>query len=247
MLLEIKNLNYKYSEKSKFNLNIKSVLYDFINPLAIYGLSGSGKTTLGKILAGLIDVPEKSVIFNSENLNILYSAQMSENIFLGTTIKQMLDFISSNNSLVTNLDLKVDSNLQKFDMTLGGIYEKHGHELSVGELRKFSLSLALSCAPDILIFDEPTIGLDMNSKLQLENVLIQYSGKLIVISHDYELLRIICSNLWCIKLGKLVFQGDFCELEENDKLCQELGIDFLKELINRRKEVYCELKINQNS
>ena len=236
MHLKINNLKYQYSKESEFLLNIPEINYDFEQNLGIYGLSGSGKTTLGKLIAGLLE--NNSV--DCADAYILYSAQMSENIFLGTSIGQTVKIISDCNDKVGDLEVQLKINLQKFEIEYKNIKNKQGFELSAGELRKFAICLALSCEPDILILDEPSIGLDWYSRVELIKVIKEYSGKVILISHDYEMLKNLCLFLWVIDSGKLVFQGNFHQLEKNDKLCSEIGINIFKKMIDKRRVILNE-------
>jgi len=233
MYLKIKNLQYQYSKENDFRLNISETEFDFTQHLGIYGLSGSGKSTLGKLLAGLLE--NDGIEFSGAN--VLYSAQMSENIFLGSSIQQTIKIISENNPNLKNLEDELTRYLQKFDLDFGSISAKQGFELSAGELRKFSVSLALAYKPDILVLDEPSIGLDWNSRVELIKVIKEYQGKIILISHDYEMLKKLCSLLWVIDNGQLVFQGNFHQLEKNSKLCGEIGINIYKKMIEKRKEI----------
>ena len=233
MHLKINNLNFQYSPKSKFQLDIPEAEFQFDQHLGIYGLSGSGKTTFGKLLSGLLE-DDGVDLFGAR---VLYSAQMSENIFLGSSIEQTVKIISDYNVTIENLENKLSNYLQKFAMEYRKIKSKQGFELSAGELRKFALSLALANKPDILILDEPSIGLDWHSRVELIKVIKEYKGKIILISHDYEMLKNLCSLLWVMEKGQLVFQGNFHQLEKNDKLCGEIGINIFKNMIQKRKEI----------
>jgi len=233
MNLTINNLDYKYSKKDIFRLMISKASFDFHTNLGIYGVSGSGKTTLGKIMSGLIE--NESINFSDSH--VLYSAQMSENILLGSSIEQTTKLILDCNDNVRDLETKLSNNLLKFGMDYLQIKSKQGFELSAGELRKFAICLAISFQPDILILDEPSIGLDWQSRIELMKIIDQYKGKIILISHDYEMLKKLCTFLWVIDDGLLVFQGNFHQLEKNGKLCNEIGINIFMKLLEKRKEI----------
>ena len=241
----IKNLTYKYSDENSFQLKIDRATFDWAGHLGVYGLSGSGKTTLGKILTGVIKPHNNSLELSDQEKYVIYSAQMSENIFLGTTIEHTLKMIAQNNEKLKNISGKTDEYLGMFKMNYADIYEKQGHELSSGELRKFALSLAFSCEPDILVLDEPTIDLDLSSRIQLEKLVANYSKKMVLISHDYELLKKNCSWLWVMDRGNLIFQGNFENMESNEKLSHRIGLDIYKKMIDKRKSIYYEFIHNR--
>ena len=241
MKIDIKNINYRYETENTFCLNMQNVVYNFNGTLGIFGLSGSGKSTLGKVLAGLITRNDINLDFSKAIPFILYSSQMAENIFLGTTVQMNLDFITQNNSNVQNLYAKCEKYLDQFGVNMTKLLPRQGNELSVGELRKFALSLALSCKPDLLILDEPTIGLDLHSKVLFKEILNGYAGEKIVISHDYEILTKLCEEFWIIHEGKLIFQGKREAFENNDEICRKIGLNHYFDRKAKRKNIYNKL------
>ncbi|MBN2279404.1 MAG: energy-coupling factor ABC transporter ATP-binding protein [Candidatus Marinimicrobia bacterium] len=229
MHLKINHLEYQYSNNQNFKLEIEKADVFLDESLGIYGLSGSGKTTLGKIMGGLL----KTTAIDFFGAEVLYLPQVAENLLLGTSVRQTLKIISEWKSRTFEENFAM--HLQKFGLQLSNIENKHGFELSAGELRIISLSLAFSYETDILVLDEPSIGLDWSARIELIRQLQNFKKPLVLISHDYEMLRKLCARVWIMDRGKLVFQGDFYQLEKNDKLCSETGINFYKNLVKKRK------------
>ena len=241
MRLTINHLIYRYSGQSDFSVKIDAADHDFHQNLGIYGLSGSGKTTVGKLLANLLTPLSGDIRLTPASPYILYSAQQAENIFLGNTINKTLMMVAKNNQRVTDPAAQISQYLDYFKVDYNQIKKKEGYELSAGELRKFALSLAFVCKPDILVLDEPTIGLDIKSRTALCRLLTEAQRPLVLITHDYEFLKRICRQLWVLDKGNLVYQGNFYDLEKNRKLCRDIGVNIFFQLLKTREKLFRQI------
>lgn len=239
--ISIRELFYKYQCGSEFSLNIPKAHFSFTRPLGIYGLAGSGKSTLGKTLASLIAPLKGSIKFNysnSENSepqetpSVLYSTQFPERVFLGTRVRDTVDYIASKNSHPERFRLNMTGCLEKFSLNYKDIQAKNGHEMSGGELRRFALSLSFALQPDLLILDEPTIGLGGKGKEELGNVIKYFTREraLIVISHDLQIISNICPYIWIMRKGKVIFNGYVANVKNSNPLVGKVGLSYYKEL-----------------
>ena len=169
-ILKIDNLNFSYDNKiifKDFNIELKSN-----DRLAINGKNGSGKSTLLKI------------IINNEKY---------DNVVVNTTkiayIDQNYNILNFNDTILNNV-LKYNSNekicrdvLAQFLFRTESVY-KNVNVLSGGEVVRVALCCALINEPELLILDEITNNLDIDSIKILENILNDYKNCLIVVSHD---------------------------------------------------------------
>ena len=169
-ILKIENLNFGYDNKiifKDFNIELKSN-----DRLAINGKNGSGKSTLLKI------------IMNNEKY---------DNVVVNTTkiayIDQNYNILNFNDTILNNV-LKYNSNekicrdiLAQFLFRTESVY-KNINVLSGGEVVRVALCCALINEPELLILDEITNNLDIDSIKILENILNNYKNCLIVVSHD---------------------------------------------------------------
>ena len=169
-ILKIDNLNFGYDNKiifKDFNIELKSN-----DRLAINGKNGSGKSTLLKI------------IMNNEKY---------DNVVVNTTkiayIDQNYNILNFNDTILNNV-LKYNSNekicrdvLAQFLFRTESVY-KNVNVLSGGEVVRVALCCALINEPELLILDEITNNLDIDSIKILENILNDYKNCLIVVSHD---------------------------------------------------------------
>lgn len=252
LLLSIKKIYHKYPNNEDFRLDMQEMFYTFDQPLGIYGLSGSGKSTFGKIIAGLL-VPligeielrwlEKENCEHKKTPDVMYSTQFPEKIFLGSKVKDTVELILSKNPDLKGMKLNLINFLSKFSVDYVNIEHKSGYELSGGELRRFALSLSMACSPDLLILDEPTIGFGGRGKQQLRNIAEEFQKEhaLIVVSHDFRLIENICDYLWVLDKGKIVFNGNFAELERDfyKKNRGYLSCDMMleKEVVEKKSEI----------
>ncbi len=231
--ISIENLKFRYSGQNDFRLNIENCEIVRDNILGIYGLAGSGKTTLGKLIAGML-TPESGSVFYRENgidssisgKNIIYSMQFPENIFLGITIYETVEKLVKNHEKGSEIEIDLQTYLKFFDVDYDLIKKRNGYELSSGELRRFALCLSLACSPDLLILDEPTIALGQKGKRQLQNLILDLTKKqqVVIISHDFELLRECCDYFWIIDNGEIVFKGKIPQIRNNIELLKRTGL-----------------------
>lgn len=177
----------KLNKVSKFyqkNEVIKNITYSFTEQrYCIIGANGSGKTTLLMLVAGLEPVSAGQVTYNEQSVHLAKTKRhlgiSSDKILLPEflTAQQLLEFHCSQHkcsfpdALINHLG---------FTPQLATKVVK----LSLGSLKKTSLLLALAHQPQYLLLDEPTTGLDHNSREWLLDYLDSYQGQIIVTSHE---------------------------------------------------------------
>jgi len=232
--VNICNLEYTFRKTDTFHLQINDLDYSFNGVLGMYGLSGSGKTTFSKLLAGIIEPVSGSVSFftngHSAVPKIIYSPQFPERILLGIHIGDTVQQILSQNVNKIGVYDSICNHLQKFSLDFNNIRDKSGFELSGGELRRLAIALSLALSPDLLILDEPTIGLGRRGKTQLYSILEEFRQQhhIMIVSHDFNLIRRICNHYWILDRGKLIFTGDLNALRRQQDIIEKVGINSLE-------------------
>lgn len=174
-LVEIENLLFFYGKKqifNDFNLLIKNG-----DRIAINGKNGSGKTTLLNIIMGKITDFKGSVRINTNK--IVYLDQNCD--FLNQNLTILENILNFNNTIKEKDARDI---LAMFLFRTDDVYKKV-QDLSGGE----KLRVALACifsndTPELILLDEPTNNMDLESIEVLENILNQYNGGLVVVSHD---------------------------------------------------------------
>lgn len=178
---------------------------------AIIGSNGIGKTTLLKTILGEIP-PIKGNVSLGHNVKTGYFRQGSDAIPENLTVMEAL-------LQIKNLSIgEARSFLAKFLFKGEEIFEQV-KSLSGGERGRLSLARLLITAPNVLILDEPTTHLDIPSREALENMLQDFDGTVIFVSHDRHLISLLANNLWFVDNGQIdEFEGTYDEwLESNRK------------------------------
>ena len=180
--------------------------------LGLVGLNGAGKTTLIRILLGLINRDNGSVkLFNKDPQKadgLLFSdigVILENSGFYGNlTVSENLNFYAASRKLTTSVR---DEFIEKFVARMD-IYKKDSKvkHFSRGEKMQCAIARAFMGFPKLLIFDEPTMGLDMNAyKLFRELVFTaQKKGSAVLISsHNLDAIEELCSDITILENGKL--------------------------------------------
>lgn len=208
----------------------------------IIGRSGSGKTTLVELLNALIIptsgsikvdnfvISKKNKIKNINDLrvNVGLIFQFPEEQFFNLKVEDEIKF-GMKYFKIKDSDIKTRS-IEALKMV--GLDEeylgKDTFKLSSGEMRKVAIASILAFNPELIILDEPTIGLDSISKKQLiyliRTLKNKYNKTIMIITHDVDLLHQISDYIFVLDSGKLVLEGAKYSVFTSDKL-KEYGID----------------------
>jgi len=171
--------------------------------VAFVGQNGQGKTTMAKIIAGLLSATSGKVEEGS-NMHLSYYAQnQSELLDLKSTVMQVME-----DKAPEEMRPRVRNILGSF-LFSGDDAEKKVSVLSGGERARLAMASLIMKPCNFLILDEPTNHLDIYSKEILKNALKDYSGTLLVISHDREFLSGLTNKVIEFKDGSTKeFLGD---------------------------------------
>ncbi len=177
----------------KLNLRI-----DQDDRIALLGRNGEGKSTLSKLLAGKLATMEGKMT-QSSKLRIGYFAQHQvDELVLDETPLQHVQRLRPAEGQPRNR-----ARLAGFGLMADQAETAVGR-LSGGQKARLSLLLATIDAPHLLILDEPTNHLDMESREALVEALIEYTGAVVLVSHDMHLLGLVADRLWLVKNGAVV-------------------------------------------
>ena len=192
----------------KYKENLNSILHNYslqINKnefIGIYGKSGRGKTTLVNILSGLIQPTSGDLKVNNQSIYknhyLLKNYQskigyVSQNTFiLDGTLEDNITLNSNKNSINKSRLEEVIKSCQIHDLHSQNIDNlgELGSKLSGGQIQRVGIARSLYTNPDILIFDEPTSSLDIDTENKIINLINSFKFKkiIVLISHKKELL-----------------------------------------------------------
>ena len=189
IVFEVKNISYKINQLELVKLFSLLVLKG--EKIGIIGGNGSGKSTLIRLLLGQL-IPDLGSIRRSKTIQLAYYDQMRET--LEPNMKAM-DFVSGGKDYI-NINGKskhVIGYLRQFLFT-GKQAMAPIKMFSGGEKNRLMLAKILSQPANLLVLDEPTNDLDVETLELLEEMLVDYSGTVILISHDRTFLNNIVSS-----------------------------------------------------
>ncbi|WP_319995660.1 ABC-F family ATP-binding cassette domain-containing protein [Trichococcus shcherbakoviae] len=192
-------------------LNDFSYIFQSNDRIGIVGKNGAGKTTLLNMLAGEIEIASGNLIVG-ETVKIAYYKQLSEVLPDDKRVINYLQEIAEEVKLSDGIVVSVKEMLETFLFPR----ETHGSlisSLSGGEKRRLYLLKLLMTKPNVLLMDEPTNDLDIDTLTVLEDYLNSFGGAVITVSHDRYFLDKVADKLLILNdEGKPgVFFGDMSE------------------------------------
>jgi ATP-binding cassette subfamily F protein uup len=165
--------------------------------LGVVGPNGSGKSTLLNLIAGRLE-PDDGSVRTGETVHIGYYGQDPRPLPPRTRVIDAVLEVVRETQLNSGLKVTAGQLLERF-LFDDEAQKAHVEELSGGERRRLELLLVLADAPNLLILDEPTNDLDLDTLAVLEAYLDEWRGALVVASHDRFFLDRVCDSLFGIE------------------------------------------------
>ena len=192
----------------------------------VYGLlgaNGAGKTTLMRMLCAILESTSGEVLLNGKEVtamgadyrNVLGYLPQDFGYYPNYTALEFLMYVSALKGIPKNIAMKRSKELLE-EVGLSHVANKKVKTFSGGMKQRVGIAQALLNNPDILIFDEPTAGLDPKERVRFRNLLSEYAGDKIVIlsTHIVSDIEAIADEVLLMKKGKFVLQGTVQELTE---------------------------------
>ncbi len=265
-MINVSNLSLRYGKRVLFeDVNLK---FTPGNCYGIIGANGAGKSTFLKIISGEVDPTSGSVAFTpGERMSVLNQNHYAfdefsviETVMMGNQelykvmkekdeIYMKEDFSDADGerageleSLFAEMDgWNAESNAATLLSNLGIKEELHYKlvkELDGNEKVRVLLAQALFGNPDILILDEPTNDLDINTIAWLEDFLASYEAIVLVVSHDRHFLDAVCTHIVDIDFGKMtIYSGNYTFWYESSQLALKQRADQNKKMEDKVKEL----------
>lgn len=248
MKIVLKNITKKYKNKevlSHLNFEFDNKIYAFI------GHNGSGKSTLMRIITGLIEPTQGEVIFYRNDKIIDYKkvkfGYLSQefNAFKEFTVYEQLEYFA----IMKKINKKVYSNEIKKVLVEVNLWENKDvkcKNLSGGMIRRLGIAQTLLGSPDIIILDEPVVGLDPDERMRFMEIIksIQLDIPIIFSTHIIDDISSLSPEIILFKNGQIKFNGSSSQFIDSAKgkiyLCSRENLSKVKERIS-------SIKISENT
>ena len=184
--------------------------------VGVIGPNGTGKTTLFKMIIGQ-EKPDSGSITLGETVSLSYVDQNRDALNDENTVFEEVSG-GEEDIMLGNKKMNARAYLSRFNFK-GTQQQKKVGQLSGGERNRVHLAKLLKTGGNLILLDEPTNDLDVNTMRVLENAIMDFPGCAMVISHDRFFLNRICSHLLIFKADGHIewFEGDFEDYEEKNK------------------------------
>ena len=226
-MISISNLSISYKRDQKVIHRLQLQMQSHCIH-GIVGLNGSGKTTLLNCIFGLLKPDSGAVWFNDTRVSKKDTSYLpTENFFYSNiTGKEYLNIFKND-----SFDIKAWNSL--FLLPLNDVIDTY----STGMKKKLAIFGILKTDKDIMIFDEPFNGLDIETSRIIRTVLMKLKGKgktIIITSHIIETLTNMCDYIHYLNNGKIEYSKGKAEFENFEK-------EIFKSLENKNKELIHQL------
>lgn len=248
MKIVLRNITKKYKNKevlSHLNFEFDNKIYAFI------GHNGSGKSTLMRIITGLIEPTQGEVIFYQNDKIIDYKkvkfGYLSQefNAFKEFTVYEQLEYFA----IMKKINKKAYSNEIKKVLVEVNLWENKDvkcKNLSGGMIRRLGIAQTLLGSPDIIILDEPVVGLDPDERMRFMEIIksIQLDIPIIFSTHIIDDISSLSPEIIFFKNGQIKFNGSSSQFIDSAKgkiyLCSRENLSKVKERIS-------SIKISENT
>lgn len=229
-IVEIKNLSKSFGDLIVLD-NISINIQERENAV-VFGRSGTGKSVLLKCMVGLLEPDEGEIVIEGKKILELRLDELNDIrkdigfLFQGSalydsmSVRENLEFPLIRNFSFTpqEREEKVKSVLEK--VSLSDSIDKMPAELSGGMKKRIGLARTIITEPKLILYDEPTTGLDPITVKEISNLIVQLQKEIkttsIIVTHDLICAQIISDRSIVLNDGKIVYDGSLDELTSND-------------------------------
>ena len=244
MGINLQNVSFKYSKKATTSQldNVTLQINAKDEFIAILGQTGSGKSTLVQHMnallfanSGSVKVFDINVVRNKsiklkpvrEHVGLVF--QFPEYQIFEATVLDDIMFGPKNFGKTKEEAEKLARHAAKLIGLSDELLDRSPFSLSGGQMRRVAIAGALAIDPDILILDEPTVGLDPKGKDELlallKNIQQETSKTIIMISHDMNVVASFAKRVLVMKEGHLVYDGTVQKLFNDEVLLDKYNLD----------------------
>jgi len=224
-MLKVNNLRKKYHKvEAVKNISFK---VEKGNITILLGPNGAGKSTVIKSIAGLLKYTGLIEINGYTNKTLEAKKEFSyvpesPALYELLTVEEHINFIAKAYN-IENFEDRAKELLERFNMI--DKKDKLGKELSKGMQQKVSIICALITEPNLILFDEPMIGLDPKAIKELKSIFLELKAEnkaIIISTHIIDSIKDIWDNVLIMKDGEIIFERDKKELIEKKESLEDI-------------------------
>jgi phospholipid/cholesterol/gamma-HCH transport system ATP-binding protein len=230
-VIEVNNLHISFGNQKVLN-GVSFSLFKGEN-LVILGESGTGKSVLIKCITELLIPDEGTIMVLNKDVNAVDQKELSAlrkkigflfqsgALYDSMTVKENLEFpLTRMKKRIRKQDMEV-----KVEQVLQNVGLKHAlhkmpAELSGGMRKRIALARTLITDPEIMLYDEPTTGLDPITSTEISNLINEvkekYHTSSIIITHDMDCAKRVADRIIMLKHGQVYAEGRYEEFENSD-------------------------------
>src|SRR6187402_405965 len=229
-IVEVKNLHKSFGDNTV--LNGVSLTVKKGENLVILGRSGSGKSITIKCMVGLIPADEGEIIIFGEDITKMETAVLNEirvrigflfqngALYDSMSVRQNLGFTLQHHSPFLSENEIEEAIIEALDnVGLKDAIDKMPSELSGGMQKRIGLARTLIIKPEIMLYDEPTTGLDTVTAKEISELILyvqkKYKTTSIIITHDMACAKLTGNRIMILKDGVMCAEGTYDELEKS--------------------------------
>lgn len=243
-ILEVKGLTHSYSGNTPFvNDAVSNVSFSIEKGeiIGIIGHTGSGKSTLVQHLNGLLKPTEGTVLFEDEDIwknpkeirkirsKVGLVFQYPEYQLFEETVYEDIAFGPKNMGLEGD---ELKNRIEEICKIIGireDYLSKSPFDLSGGEKRRVAIAGVLAMRPEVIVFDEPTAGLDPRGREDIMQIIRDYrratDATVIIISHSMEDMALMADKILVMNKGSLEMFGSVSEVFSKKERLREIGLN----------------------
>ncbi len=228
-ILELQNVNYSYDKEANnrvvFDLSLSVFRGEIVT---LMGSSGAGKSTIAQVICGLLGPESGEVSFSDSNIKAVMCFQQPERQFyLETVYDEVAYGVKVKVASDALVKARVRESLEFAGLDYSVFKNRDPHSLSGGEARKLAFAIILALDADVLIFDEPTCGLDDEGVfgfIEMVRNLKQLAKAVVIISHNSDVIGEVSERIIYLKDGRVDYEGGLIEFFTMDKYKETVDI-----------------------
>ena len=227
-MLHIERLLYRFPKEKNTAVAVENLSLGFGNITALVGKSGQGKSTFVHCLAGLTNPNKEAVFIGGKKLSAAKRLELSYLVMQDVGYQLFTESVADEIALGKNkVNCEADTDRVLSALNLTQLKERHPLSLSGGQKQRVSIGAAVASGAQLLIFDEPTSGMDyfhMKETASLIKSVRAPDRLILIISHDFEFLSLVADEMLLMEKGTIVSQTAFSAAQA-EKIFEQLRSD----------------------